>query len=219
MKKTIIAAIAVALCGMTASAQNHLTVKVGPTFTHPTTNSDILKFKTGAGVQFGASYSFDLGHHLFFEPGLEVAYNTYSYRSDIDNEPIGDIKPNFVNFKFKEWDILVPLHIGYTIPVGSSFGIRIFTGPQFTIGLSNKFQAQAHIGDSSIYIDREVDAYSKEFGYNRFIFHWNVGAGVALPYNLKLDFTASLACTNLVKDGGGASIKRHTYAVTLGYSF
>ena len=217
MKKTIIAAIAVALCGMTASAQNHLTVKVGPTFTHPTTNSDILKFKTGAGVQFGASYSFDLGHHLFFEPGLAVAYNTYSPNDYFKSIVIGDMVPELVNFKFKEWDMNVPLHIGYTIPVGSSFGIRIFTGPQFTIGLSNKFQTKAYIGGNPITSD--INAYSDEIGYNRFIFHWNVGAGFALPYNLKLDFTASLACTNLVKDGGGASIKRHTYAVTLGYSF
>ena len=213
MKKIVFALMAIAIC-CAASAQNFLTIKGGVNFTHPIAKSP-LDYKTGVGAQLGASYSIGLVKNFYFEPGINIAYHSWKLKEFVADDKVGDMVAEHFDHKFNEWEIALPLHFDYRLPL-NPVGLHVFTGPQISCGLSNKLKTKLMIGGSDM--GTSTNMYGDDGMYKRFGVAWNIGAGVILMKNVSLDFTASLGLNN-ISSAKNYTVRKNAFSLTLGYSF
>ena len=89
------------------------------------TDADKANIPAMPGFFFGASldYAFSPIEGLTVEPGAYIYHYGKTYRF------ISDEKSYHVNY------LSVPIDLKYAFPTGDEFGIAVFTGPRFNLGL------------------------------------------------------------------------------------
>lgn len=180
--------------------------------------SDVMKgefYGNSSGVSFGAVYNLPVIYNFYFEPGITIAYNTYSInRSLIDG--ILDDSPELSGLtssaaSVRMWHVRVPLIGGYRFDVLPNIGISVFTGPELSLGL----KATNHIKLASL--TATDSAYGDEGNLNRPDVKWRFGAGITINHHFYGSISGAVGLCDQAKD----TPKMHSglFDITVGYNF
>lgn len=136
-----------------------------------TTNGESVKmFDKGAGAAIGAVYNQPIAGDFYFEPGLSLFYDTYSY-SDLDIISDG-YESLSIDPKVKKFGLRMPLNFGYRVYLPSGFNFAVYTGPELNLCVNGTLGIDKDIAEEA---DIPRDLY--KYGYRRFDCAWKVGLG------------------------------------------
>lgn len=213
-----------AMCGNTLRAQSYGSfnsaspspywgVRAGLDFNLPGdwhgASSPVKMFRAGLGFFLGAIYNVPFSARFYFEPGLTLYYDTYSYDDLIIADANGDV--NETDPKVGKLGVRVPLVVGMVFPLTDILTLNVFTGPEFNYGLIGKI----HLKDASRFEDEfPTDLYDGQ--HRRFNFAWKVGVALpADPWVVTID--GSFGISDLM--AGDISFREHRVSVGVGYNF
>lgn len=147
--------------------------QVGINFPTLTDEIEEGQFEGNAGFQVGADLQ--LGGAFFFQPG--VNFETTSLSID-DDDRVGDINVSRFN---------IPVYVGLRVAANddSTFGLRLFGGPNFAINVNEDLDESLNFINSDNIRDSQISAA--------------VGAGLDLSI-LFLDVAYKFGITDYVED-------------------
>lgn len=172
-------------------------------------SSPVKMFRSGYGFSVGAIYNVPFATRFYFEPGMSLYYDTYSYDNLIITDADGNL--NESDPGLRKFGVRVPLVVGMVFPLTDSFTLNVFTGPELNYGLIGKI----HLKDASRFEDEfPTDLYD---GYHRrFNFAWKVGVAFPIdPWVVSVE--GSFGISDLM--AGDISFREHRVSVGLGYNF
>jgi len=180
--------------------------------------SDMLKsevYGNGSGLNIGVVYHMPVIFNFYFEPGVALAYNTYSMNKAFVDEALGQ-DPELSNLKASEasvrmWNLRVPVLGGYRFDLLPFLGINLFTGPEIQLGLS----AKNHLKVSSLNVTE--GAYGDDGQLNRMDVKWRIGVGVTIQKHLYGAISGAVGICDQAKDK--AKMHSNLFDITLGYNF
>lgn len=177
-------------------------------------NIGVDAFKPGAGFSVGAVYNLPLVANLYFEPGVNLYYNTYG----LDNFQVAD--DDFttgidITGSVRKFGMRIPLQFGYHFDFTPGVSLAIFTGPELEVGFSGRQHMKFKAGKISE--THSEDIYGDD-GMSRVDLLWKFGAGLTLSHNYYLGVGGGVGMLNM---SGDSDIKFHENLVqiTLGYNF
>lgn len=229
MKKILLSIIAMAASFVTLSAQSifsssdnraGLGIRLSYELSCPgdVKLNDLLKseiYGNGSGINAGVVYHIPVIYNFYFEPGVTLAYNTYSLNKSLvdgalDQDP--DLNGLTVtNASVRMWNLRLPIIGGYRFDVLPFLGINVFTGPEFQLGLSGK----NHLKISSLNVSE--GAYGDDGQLNRVDIKWRIGVGVTLNKHIYGAVSGAVGLCDQAKD----DLKMHSnlFDITVGYNF
>lgn len=180
--------------------------------------TDILKgefYGNGSGVSFGAVYHMPVFYNFYFEPGVTLAYNTYSMNKELINGVI-DLDPELSGLKVNKasvrmWNLRVPIIGGYRFDVLPFLGINLFTGPEIQFGLS----AKNHMKISSLNVTE--GAYGDDGQFNRMDIKWRIGVGVTLNKHIYGAVSGAVGLCDQAREN--VKMRSNLFDITVGYNF
>lgn len=171
-------------------------------------------FKPGAGFSVGAIYNLPLVANLYFEPGVNLYYNTYA----LDNiEVIDEDLPVGIDVtgSMRKFGMRIPLQFGYHFDFTPQISLAVFTGPELEVGFSGRQHMKFKAGKLT---ESQSDDLYGDDGMSRFDLLWKFGAGLTFSHNYYLGVGGGVGMLNV---SGDSDIKFHEnlVQVTLGYNF
>ncbi len=159
-----------------------------------------VECKSRVGCSIGVIYQQPIKYGLFFEPGLNIFYNTWSQKH---KERIN-----------RQSGMRIPLNVGWQHALRPWMKVSAFSGPQLEVGLSWN---TAYSNEKGHYGDNQYE------GWNRINASWNVGVGFEW-WQFYVGVTSSFGMTNIYRsDHYDAHYKvcgrMNTVSVALGYNF
>lgn len=132
-------------------------------------------YKPGAGVTAGVVYNVYLGRGFYFEPGVSLFYDKYSYDDLVIPDEHGDIVGK--DPTLYKAGVRVPLSVGYAFDVTERLPMVVYTGPELSYAFAGGCRVK---GDQAKEQVEDLDLFSP-FGKNgihrRFDLAWKVGFG------------------------------------------
>ena len=150
------------------------------------------------GFYFGASldYPFSTIDGLTVEPGAYIMHFGKAYRFGL-----GDAEKSYhANY------LSVPIHLKYAFPTGGDFGLAVFTGPRFNLGIGGNMFSTGKTYPGLMPIEAQ----------------WGLGLAATIQEAVVLRAGYDTGLTNCIKnnnDLGFADIKAHRDAFYFGVSF
>lgn len=164
-------------------------------------------YKSSSGVSAGVIYNMPLWKNLYFEPGLNLYYNTL----EVNKALVKSEFPSAKSASVREFGFRIPLHIGYHFDVIPSLKLSVFTGPEITMGLSGCNHTD--FGDFAL----THSAYGHNGSMNRFDMQWRFGVGATfLEHYYGAVSGATGICDHLK---GPGSMHTSLFDITIGYNF
>lgn len=180
--------------------------------------SNMLKsdvYGNGSGISFGVVYHLPVIFNFYFEPGVTLAYNTYSidknYISDGLSSTLGEGYVVRDNGSVRMWDFRVPIIGGYRFDLLPFLGINVFTGPELQLGLSGK----NHINVSSLNVVE--GAYGSDGQLNRADVKWRIGVGVTFQKHLYGAISGAVGLCDQAREN--MEMHSNLFDITVGYNF
>jgi hypothetical protein len=161
----------------------------------------------GVGFSVGAIYNVPVYYNLYFEPGLNIYRHNAKDKFNEDGSKV----------TVGEWGFDIPLLFGYHFDF-MPFRVSVFTGPEFSVGVSGKRKYKSENWDKS------QSMYGDNGLYNRANAYWRFGVGVDYE-NYYFSISGAAGLTNwlndvsLLGDSDKLSMHRNTVSFTLGYNF
>lgn len=175
---------------------------------HPKGADSFRMYKNGAGFSAGAVYHLAFNYGLFFEPGVNLYYDTYRY-----DDIIIDAKDNrTVNPTVGTFGVRVPLNVGFSYPISDVLTGSFFTGPELDLGITSRLS-----GNGTKYDSPDLNNYSNGI-FRRFDCAWTIGIGAEFFRNYYFSVSGSLGMVNLLKNSN-VTFRENAVRVTLGYNF
>lgn len=215
----IIALIATLVVSVSTSAQLHFGLKAGTGLTQVKLEKETLT---------------DANNRLGWFAGIMVEYSMPISGLGIDASVLYNNKEiELETERGKERETLkyvdVPINLKLTIGLGSTAGVFLTTGPQFSY----------NIGDDDLFSDlslptanSQIQNISRRFELKKSEFSWNVGAGVKLMkhiqiaynYNMAIGSTADVnvdlsTITGIANDAANGKLKNNTHQVSVALVF
>lgn len=117
-------------------------------------------------------HGFRMGYHaqpaFKFGLGLYTGLFTEFYFSGTKNAPIGPYD------KYFEWDLSLPLHVMYQVPLGREFCIGFHTGPSFNVAVVGSYYDKVFPSDNDYdNVEDWTDFWDESWAPNRFNMDWD----------------------------------------------
>ncbi|MDE6323769.1 MAG: PorT family protein [Paramuribaculum sp.] len=174
-----------------------------------TPNGESIKmFDKGAGGSIGVVYNQPISGDFYFEPGLALFYDTYSY-SNLNIASDSEIVA--IDPKVKKFGLRMPLNFGYRIYLPSGFNFALFTGPELNLGVKGSIGIDKEIAEEA---DIPDDLY--KYGYRRFDCSWKIGLGFPIGRWI-VNLEGSFGLLDLHKND--ISFHENRLSLSLGYDF
>lgn len=174
-------------------------------------NGESVKmFRLGQGFTAGAVCNIYLGRQFFFEPGVSLFYDTYSYddlRITNSNGEIVSSDPTVYKFGLR-----VPLNVGYGFNVTPQFPLTVYTGPELSYALAGdiRFKHPELLTDEP----GGLHLYGPNGFQRRFDLAWKIGVGFPVgSFLISLD--GAIGLLNLNKPA--ITYREHRVAVGITY--
>ena len=184
--------------------------------------TDVMKadaYRNGSGLSFGAVYHMPVFFNFYFEPGVNLYYNTYSVNKQMVNDMI-DTDPAFDGLQIdgasvRMWGLRVPILGGYKFNLLPGLGVSVFTGPEFDLGLSAKTHVEVGKFGAS------ENAYGDKGAFNRTDIKWNFGVGVHLGSHIFGAVSGAVGICDQARDdrAGDYKMRSNRFDITVGYNF
>lgn len=177
---------------------------------------DIFKvdaLNSGAGLSFGAVVDVSLWHNLYLESGLKFYYHTVKVNDKLLDIPDTELPDNInpVSASIREFGITIPVLAGYHFDF-DNLSLHVFTGPEFSIGLSGKSHASYTSGGTDLSASESI--YDD---FRRGDIAWVIGAGI--QYNrAMLTLSAHPGLVNWTKVDD-CSLNRTNVSIGVSYAF
>lgn len=97
-------------------------------------------YRPGFGVNIGAVYNVYLGKDFYFEPGLSLFYDTYSYYKFSVLGPDGMVVES--DPSLYKVGLRVPVIFGRMFDFSEKFAMTIFTGPEISYAFAGEINAK-----------------------------------------------------------------------------
>ncbi len=177
----------------------------------PGSNIKYGQFGNGSGFNVGVIYQLPMYKNLYFEPGANIYYNTYSV-SNAGQEELG----NFVGLPLKDasvrkWGVRIPLILGYHFDFISDLRISVFTGPELALGFGGKIHLDMDKMDGSI------SAFGDDGNFNRCDVKWRFGVGATYKHHYYAAISGAAGICDMYKNE--PSMRTNLFNITLGYNF
>jgi len=222
MKKTFIAALMLS-AGLCASAQSSVvnnpanrgyfgvraSLDVACPGDYKAGNLSVDMYNPGAGFSAGAIYNMPLVANLYFEPGVNLYYNTYKIQEfEISDGILG-------KGSMRKFGVRVPLQFGYHFDFTPDISVAVFTGPELEIGCTADMHLKASAGNVS---ESASESVYGDGGMERFDCLWKFGASLTYAHNYYVGIGGGVGMVNMT---GDSDLKFHEnlVQVTLGYNF
>lgn len=167
----------------------------------------ISMYKAGCGGSLGAVCNLYLGKRFYFEPGVSLYYDTYSYKDLV----LSAETPQVTDPGLYKFGVRVPLVAGYTIPLRNDLFLSVYTGPELNYSLAGEIRLSD--SEKSLLPDMETSLFGNEWNLRRFDMAWKIG--VAFPvWDLTVSIDAAIGVTDLMKGGTGFRENRCSVGVT-----
>lgn len=165
-------------------------------------------FNSGFGASIGGLANIFLGNNFYFEPELALYYEGYSYNNVLQvapNSPSVNAGPNVYKLGFR-----VPLVFGYYINITDTWGLDVFTGPQFSYAFygTNKTENKEVKDDYDL-----MHLFKGEYAQRRWDVGWKVGIGFPVS-DFLISIEGDLGITNLLKQRGVLRENRVSLGIT-----
>lgn len=169
------------------------------------------EFKSGAGLSFGAVADVPLWMNMYLETGLKFYYHTVKINDKVfDYAGSGDdLTP--VSGSMREFGFTIPLLVGYHFDF-DPVRVHVFTGPEFSVGLSGKGHMKYTIGNHDV-----SESGSMYDDYRRGDVAWVIGAGVQFGRAM-VTLSAHPGMVNWTKIDN-KKLDRTTVSLGVGYFF
>lgn len=166
-------------------------------------------YDPGAGFSAGAIYNMPLVANLYFEPGVNLYYNTYK----VKNIELS----NGINAKgsVRKFGVRVPLQFGYHFDFTPDISVAVFTGPELEIGCTADLHMKAGVGNVS---ESASESIYDDDGLERFDCLWKFGASLTYAHNYYVGIGGGVGMVNMFGDSG-VKFHENLVQVTLGYNF
>ncbi len=193
------------------SDRNHWTVTIAYDKSIPgkwkLANGSFKMFKSGSGVSFGADYMMLIGNNFFFEPGVRLFIDNYSY----DNVTIGAGTPLEPSKTYdppvRKIGLRMPLTAGYKFDVLKRGSFFLSAGPEPIMG----FFARTKVDEDQTEIFEE-DMYKTLM--RRFDVAWDIRAAIIID-RFRIDVTGAFGLLDIIK----TDAKMHEYRVSIGLGY
>ncbi len=180
--------------------------------------NDVYKkdlYGNGSGFSLGAVYHVPVIYNFYFEPGVELYYNTYSLNKSAVNSELNSsaaaIGFECTGASTRMWGLRVPVVGGYRFDLFSGFALSVFTGPEFNLGLSAKNHVKAGVFSAT------SSAYGGDGTLNRVDIKWRFGVGAT--FSEKVYGAISGAVGMCDQSQGRQKMHSNLFDITLGYNF
>lgn len=222
MKKLVLSLIACIIC-ISMNAQStvlnnpdnkaHFGVRVGAGLVCPSdVTSDgigVSMFKTGLMTEIGAVYNFPVVANFYIEPGLMLNYYKYSLKDKF----LEAFEESSVNScTVNKFALSIPVMAGYRFDFAPDTRLYVFTGPEFSVGLSGKEKIKA----KGIKVSENL--YSENGGMNRFNMMWTFGAGIDFGSNFYFDLRGNIGMLNVL-DNSDIKLRESLVTLRVGWNF
>lgn len=220
MKRFTFLAVCAIFSLMTVSAQwnvcnnpfnkTYFGIRASLDIAQPSTISDgdfnIKMFKPGAGFEFGGICNIPLVANLYLEPGLKLAYDTYSVKKSwLETEDVDGLSLRKFSFR-------IPVMVGYHFDFKPDLGLHIFMGPELDICASGKEYVKYNGSEIS------SSLYGDDSGFKRTNILFTGGIGLAVNH-FWVSISNCQGMTNMLKDSDGESFYENRTSITVGYNF
>lgn len=169
-------------------------------------------YNNGAGFTVGAVYNVPLYKNLYFEPGLNLFYNTFGQQV-LESVEIEEDKPIYylLDSSIRNLGFRIPMIVGYNFDFTDDVRIAPFTGPQLNFSFVSRF----HSSEDELK-DLNGSIFG-EHGFKHFDLQWVFGVGVTYQkYYVSISGGVGMTrCMDLEKD----HFRRNTFNISLGYNF
>lgn len=171
-------------------------------------------YGNGSGFNIGAVYNIPVVYNFYFEPGVNLAYNTWSINKGMVEAMLRDnlgLDPDISvsSASARMWDIRVPLMGGYHFDFFNDLSISVFTGPELSMGIN----CRGHYGVGDMSLSQSY--YGKVL--NRFDVKWRFGAGVTFRKHYYASVSGAVGMCD--RAHGPGSMRSDLFDITLGYNF
>lgn len=168
-------------------------------------------FNSGFGASIGGLANIYLGKNFYFEPELALFYEGYSYnnvRAVAPNSPSVNVGPDIHKLGLR-----LPLVFGYFINISDTWGLDVFTGPEFNYAFYGNATSQNEEVKDNYDL---MHVFKGDFAQNRFDMEWKVGIGFPVS-NFLISLEADLGITDLMK--GSRSLRDNRVSLGITYYF
>ena len=147
-------------------------------------------YRHGYGANIGGVCNVWLGKGFFFEPGVSLYYDSYSFKDLIvDGGPNSDSDKDPRLYKI---GVRIPLVAGYDWQTGDRFSLSFFTGPELNYSFAGKYvfhnkEVWGDMSDNPFLDQRRLDCA------------WKIGVGVPLN-GFMISAEAAIGITDLMKN-------------------
>lgn len=240
MKKSVIAFLTLALAATGAKAQdifdnpnNHSFFGVRLSYelsapgdiTAPDSPQKLAVFGNSSGFSVEGIYNLPLWKNLYFQPGVGIYYNTYSFDKTFVKDILEDDDVNLKSASARQWGLRIPLHVGYNFDFTPDIRVAFFTGPEVNVS----FKGKTHFGIDKYSVDGPL--FGNDGYLNRCDIKWRIGVGATLSDHYYVAVSGAIGMCDLSRDVKytddvtGLTIKTNTrmhsnlFDITLGYNF
>ena len=186
-------------------------------------------YSNSPGFSIGGAYNIPLYMNLYFEPGLDIFYNTVgvnrweSFTEKIPNDITGDDDvitiPYQIDGSIRNFGFRVPFMIGYHFDFTEDIKVNVFTGPQLNLSLISRYHQ-----NEVLIPGHAEDSYGESIfgtdGFKHLDLQWKFGVGVAYQ-RYYIDLSGAWGMTQM-KSGTEElprNLRRNLFSITLGYNF
>lgn len=164
----------------------------------------------GPGFNIGGIVNIPVWKNLYFEPGA----NIYYHRNGINKNLLSDLDDYYsvTDAKYTEWGLAIPAVFGYRVDF-SDFSLSFFTGPELTLGFSNKMRYKFYDTDSNIELKAKEDS-----GLHKAAMGWRFGVGATFSDHYWFSISGAPGITNKAADSD-CSMHMGKVSFTFGYNF
>lgn len=179
-----------------------------------TDNGKLDIYGNSSGVSFSGIYNMPVFNNLYFEPGLTIAYNTWSINKVWANGYLSDMFNSSVivdDASVRMWDLRIPLLLGYRVGLLPSVRVSVFTGPELSLGLGS----HSHYSIDNVSVSEGM--YGSHGDMNRTDVKWRFGVGADITQKFHVGISGAVGICDRVE--GDAKMRNNLFDVTLGYNF
>lgn len=213
MKRIFLSLIMLAAIAVGVKAQGNFGVRVSYELACPgdvklTKGLKADMFGNSSGFNVGVVYNMPVFFGFYFEPGVSIAYNTFSMnRALVDATLEQEVSAASVRM----WDFRVPVIGGYKFNLLPGIGLSVFTGPELSLGMS----AKAHYKFGTL--SASESAYGGDGFMNRTDVKWRFGVGATFAGHLYGALSGAVGLCDRMEDD--YSMKSNLFDITIGYNF
>ncbi len=173
-------------------------------------NESVKMYSTDYGFAAGGVCNIYLPSNFYFEPGVSLYYDRYSY-SDLKTT---DTDGNLVDYnpQIHKFGIRIPAVFGYVFSITETMDMAVFTGPEFNIGLIGKVKSK----NKTLISETIPENLYGNGMQHRFDLAWKFGVGFPIG-SLFVSIDAAVGVTDIMP--GNISYRDNRASVSMTYYF